>query len=488
MMKKGMNWLLGIGALVCWMMLSVSQMANATSTTNLLITDTINRRVIEVNPITHNIVWQYGQTGVWGTGTNQLSCPYEATKLMNGNVLIADTENNHRVIEVQPTGTSGGTIVWQYGQTGVSGSGTNQLYCPNDVQKLDNGNVLIVDSNNHRVLEVQPTYPTGGSIVWQYNGTSSESLKEAERLVDGTTLICQGSRVMIVSSTGTTRWSYELTSPTDAKKLLNGNILIADNPQVIELQPIGTSGGTIPNRVIEVQPIGTSGGTIVWQYGTGTSGSGVNQLNYPFEAIRLANGNTMIADGNNYRVIEVRTTDYPSFTAGSIVWQQGQIGISGSGWNQLGVAVKDVEDMWLGILNQVRVEYKNMANVPQPVVTAWVFMPLIPALPPVLEVTKTVSPSGTQTTGTMLTYTIAYNNIGQGTAIDVAFTDAIPAGTVYGTGTAVIATGPTGTIAYSHDGISYNGVDSTPVTHIRWSIPTIGPGVSGTLQFSVTIK
>lgn len=173
MIKKGMNWLLGIGALVCGMMLSVSQMADATSTTNLLITDTLNRRIIEVNPLTHNIVWQYGQTGVWGTGTNQLSYPYEAIKLINGNVLIADTESNHRVIEVQPAGTSGGTIVWQYGQTGVSGSGTNQLNYPDDVQKLDNGNVLIVDPNNSRVIEVQPTYPTGGSIVWQYNGTSA---------------------------------------------------------------------------------------------------------------------------------------------------------------------------------------------------------------------------------------------------------------------------------------------------------------------------
>ena len=107
-LKSG--WLMGIMMLV----LGITQFAYATTTTNLLITDLANSRVIEVDPITHNVIWQYGQTGVYGTGTNQLSNPYEAAILRNGNILIADGSNS-RVIEVRPTGTSGGTIVWQYG-------------------------------------------------------------------------------------------------------------------------------------------------------------------------------------------------------------------------------------------------------------------------------------------------------------------------------------------------------------------------------------
>ncbi|MEK9148751.1 MAG: hypothetical protein AAB267_01750, partial [Candidatus Desantisbacteria bacterium] len=450
----------------------------------LLITDTNNYSVIEVDPITHNVIWQYG--GVPGTGTNQLNSPVEAAKLKNGNVLTADT-SNCRVIEVQPTGTSGGTIVWQYGQTGVIGSGPNQLNTPLDVKKLDNGNVLIADDQNSRVIEVQPTGTSGGTIVWQYSPIGNPI--EAERLPDGSTLIARyGARqiIRVAGDPSVIVWSYtpedswgpynmESYGHADVAPLTNGNILIT---------------GQYASHVIELQPTGTNGGTVVWKYGqTGVSGSGTSQLNFPYEAIRLVNGNTMIVDSGNQRVIEVKTSDYPGWTAASIVWQQGQTGVSGSGWNQLNFP-RDIEEISRGIFNQVVVEYKDMANMPQPIVTAWVFTPVIlPVVsPPVLEVTKTVSPSGTQTPGTELTYTIAYHNTGQGTATQVIFTDMVPPGTIYGTGTAVIATGPTGAITYSHNGSTYDSSDSAPVTHIRWSIPTIGPGESGTLRFSVKIK
>ena len=45
-------------------------------------------------------------------------------------------------------------IVWQYGTTGTSGSGPNELYRPQDAERLSNGNTLIVDYNNHRVIEL----------------------------------------------------------------------------------------------------------------------------------------------------------------------------------------------------------------------------------------------------------------------------------------------------------------------------------------------
>ncbi len=474
--SSGFHRLLGLvmlGLVVC-----LPKFADATPTTNLLIADESNHRMIEVDPITHNVIWQYGQTGVAGSRTNQLNLPHEATKLKNGNVLIVDSFNQ-RVIEVQPTGTSGGTIVYQYGQTGISGIGPNQLGVSMDVQKLSNGNILIVDGSYHRVLEIQPTPPAGGSIVWEYS-TGPGLPFEAERLLDGSTLIAiyggAGKVIRVTGNPPTTIWSYDVDGNKDATQLINGNILIVNSDN---------------HYVREVQPIGTSGGTIVWQYGQeGIPGSGTNRLRDPQEAIRLANGNTMIVDGYNHRVIEVKTSDYPNFTADSIVWQQGITGMWGGIWNLLYHPV-DVEEIWQGILNQVLVEYKDMANMPQPVVTAWVFTPLLPPVvePPVLEVTKTVSPAGTQTPGTVLTYTIAYTNTGQGTATDAVFMDMVPPGTVYGTGTAVIVTGPAGNITYSHDsGATYNTSDSAPVTHIRWSIPAIGPGKNGTLRFSVRIQ
>ncbi|MEW6607174.1 MAG: hypothetical protein AB1414_06920 [bacterium] len=474
-MQKRMNWFSGL--LMLGLICCLPKLSFATSTTNLLITDSGNQRVIEVDPITHNVVWQYGQPGVYGSGTNQLSYPLEAVKLTNGNVLIADA-GNYRVIEVQPTGISGGTIVWEYS--------TNQVGTISDVRKLDNGNILITGYAD-KVREIQPTGAIGGNIVWQYDDLGAW---EAERLNDGSTLITLPSHnqvIRVAGSPSTTIWSYgqydvrgsgtnQLDDPMDATQLPNGNILITERYN---------------HRVIEVQPVGTSGGNIVWQYGqTRVSGTHTNQLSEPEESIRLSNGNTLIVDTQNSRVIEVKTTDYPAWTAASIVWQQGQTGIFGSGWNQLEWPC-DVEEIWQGVLNQVIVEYKDMGDMPQPVVTAWVFTPVIPPVvyPPVLEVTKTVDPSGTQSSGTVLTYTIAYTNTGQGTATDAVFTDMVPAGTTYATGTAVIATGPAGTIQCSHDGgASYDASDFAPVTHIRWRIPAIGPSQSGTLRFSVKIN
>jgi len=103
---------------------------------------------------------------------------------------------------------------------------------------------------------------------------------------------------------------------------------------------------------------------------------------------------------------------------------------------------------------------------------------------PLLEFRKEVTPSGSATPGATLTYTLYYENVGLGTATNVTLTDAIPAGTIYITGSTGTNTG----ILYSHDGgINYDGDQSTPVTHIRWNLNDIAPGGSGNVSFAVRI-
>lgn len=86
------------------------------------------------------IVWQYGTAGVTGSGFNQLNTPVQNTYLPNGDILITD-QGNERVIEVNMAKQ----IVWQYGTTGVAGARANQLNNPNSAELLDNGDVLIAD-------------------------------------------------------------------------------------------------------------------------------------------------------------------------------------------------------------------------------------------------------------------------------------------------------------------------------------------------------
>lgn len=227
-----------------------------------------DNRVILVDE-NKRIVWQYGQTGVAGSGPDQLNTPVQNTFLPNGHVLITD-QANERVIEV----TRGKHIVWQYGTTGVSGNGDDQLNNPNSAELLKNGHVLIADENNNRVIEVTRSK----TIVWQYPDPTNKNM---------------------------------LNGAAFASRLPNGNTLITDSNN---------------NRIIEID----INKNVVWMYSTLTSGGNSNPL--PTRAVRLRNGDTLISDQFNDRVIQVRKT---GSTGGTIVFTQGMLNNPGNGFNQL---------------------------------------------------------------------------------------------------------------------------------------------------------
>ena len=230
--------------------------ADRLSNGNILISDYMNHRVIEVDSA-GNIVWEYSSVGIEGLS--------DAERLTNGNTLIA-AMNSHRVIEVD----SEGNIVWEY---------SIGLYRPVNVERLSNGNTLISDAWNHRVIEVDPAC----NIVWEYS-TGLNRPFNSQRLSNGNTLISDAwnNRVIEVDPAGNIVWEYStgLYRPFDAGRLLNGNTLITDS---------------LNDRVIEIDPAGN----IVWEYNTG--------LDCPADADRLSNGNTLITDSYNNRVIEVGT-------------------------------------------------------------------------------------------------------------------------------------------------------------------------------------
>lgn len=199
-----------------------------------------DNRVMLVNRL-GQILWQYGQFGVAGSDANQLDTPVQATWLPNGHVLITD-QANQRVIEV----TMSRRIAWQYGQTGVAGCcGDDILNSPNSAQLLRNGNILIADEGNARVIEVNrdhhivATYTAGGTVG---------AVAFASRLEHGNTLI------------------------TDA-----------DNARAVEVD---------------------AADNVVWQCATNGDPSS-NPSPQPSRAIRLRNGSTIISDQYNNRVFVV---------------------------------------------------------------------------------------------------------------------------------------------------------------------------------------
>jgi outer membrane protein assembly factor BamB len=104
--------------------------------------------------------WRSGEL-LWSWGRGQLRRPHDASVLEDGNVLIFDNQTGadaSRIVEVDP---STDRIVWEYRAqnptdfyTGTRGT----------VQRLANGNTLIAESNAGRGFEVTRS----GEVVWEY--------------------------------------------------------------------------------------------------------------------------------------------------------------------------------------------------------------------------------------------------------------------------------------------------------------------------------
>jgi uncharacterized repeat protein (TIGR01451 family) len=105
---------------------------------------------------------------------------------------------------------------------------------------------------------------------------------------------------------------------------------------------------------------------------------------------------------------------------------------------------------------------------------------------PVLVLSKSVD-KASAVPGEILTYTIDYDNTGTSEATAITILEPIPSNTTFVAGS-VTASGMV--ITFSHDsGVSYNGSDTAPVTHIKFQRAAALPaGNSGSITFTVQIE
>jgi hypothetical protein len=225
-----------------------------------LVTDLGGRRVFEVdldvknNPPNRRIIWEF--KGQKTSDPEYLDRPVDAfsyKQAANDMVLITDQGRN-RVIKVIKVDKK---IIWQYGDE-TEGSGFNQLKNPADAIAIpDSGLILICDKGNDRVIFVRES---NKSIAWNYG-------------------------------------PGELADPVDVEY----------NAQTQEV--LITDQGS--HRVIKVDRATSQ---ITWQFGIGAADSSSFGLNAPTDADFLPNGNILICDAGNNRLIEVNQL-------GQIVWQ-----------------------------------------------------------------------------------------------------------------------------------------------------------------------
>jgi len=231
-----------------------------TTWTTLLVTEFGKSRTIEISP-SKEIVWEK---------TSSIPA-FDAKRLSNGNTLIS---YQNKIVEIN----SDGDEIWQ----------TTTIANPADIEKLTNGNILVVDSLTDYVAEIN----LDEEIVWEIRELTYD-ISDAERLDNGNTLIngynTAPKRITEFDSSKNIVWEYlDINyNSVDIEKLTNGNILFATSYPVSAIIEIDLDG----NEIMKI---------------TG--------LNYPMDSERLANGNTIIADTHNNRIIEVG----PS---GNIVWE-----------------------------------------------------------------------------------------------------------------------------------------------------------------------
>jgi hypothetical protein len=141
---------------------SLSELGPMYAEGNLLISLRNINAIVVFEPATLKVLWVWGPTNV--------TYQHHPTVLDNGHILLFDNGvKRSRVIEVDPLTQE---IVWQYAPKAGFFSKTQ-----GSNQRLPNGNTLVTDSNTGYVLEVTPR----GRVVWKFANprVSKKKVREA---------------------------------------------------------------------------------------------------------------------------------------------------------------------------------------------------------------------------------------------------------------------------------------------------------------------
>jgi hypothetical protein len=118
---------------------------------------------------------------------------------------------------------------------------------PQDVYRLDGGNILAALDRSGRVMEVDPR----GKTVWEVKDMKRPF--SAQRIDNGNTLISEfeGGRVVEVDRSGKVIWSRPVPRATHAQRLPDGHTVISTGVKVFE---IDVGGQVLWEQKVEVVP------------------------------------------------------------------------------------------------------------------------------------------------------------------------------------------------------------------------------------------
>jgi outer membrane protein assembly factor BamB len=275
---------------------------------NLLIADRGNGRLLIVNP-SGSVLWSLTLDRHAGWSKAPLAAD-DAFFTADGRQISINAEDEDVIARVD---IATRRIVWSYGHDGVPGSRAGYLNTPDDAYPLPNGDTLVADIFNERILEISPAgrivRQLGTTRVRRHDPPTAFAAPNGDTpLPDGGVLVTEigGSWVDRLTPSGAVAWSVQLKGihyPSDAQLLPNGEILVVDYHS--------------PGAVAVFR----RDGTLVWSYRVL---SGAGRLEHPSLAVLLPNGNYAVTDDDNNRVVVIDPT------TGTIVWQYGHRGVAGT--------------------------------------------------------------------------------------------------------------------------------------------------------------
>ncbi len=277
----------------------------------LMIADRQNGRILMVDTA-GTIHWQFPKPH--GLPAGQGFSADDAFLSPDGKTITAN-EEGHQVIVRIDIATE--RIIWEYGRYDRAGSGLGLLHTPDDAYPLANGDVIVADIGNCRIIEVSQAK----KIVRQWGRTGACAINAPRTygspngdtpLPDGGVLITEihGSRVVRLDASGHVVFDIHVPTsyPSDAQLLANGDVLVVDYAN--------------PGAILKVD----RHGKVLWRYGPR---SGAGRLDHPSLAIELPNGLIAVNDDFRNRVVLIDPkTD-------RIVWQYGRTDQRGRGKEHL---------------------------------------------------------------------------------------------------------------------------------------------------------